>query len=263
MTNLATRSESEFPKKNAVTQAIKTGVRVRDMNDRDLDVLLATLLQKTALSLGYSNTFVDKPGDTSGSARLKLVVDDVSSAVKQRFKGITSEELKLVFQRGRTGGYGEFKGLNPPVVMSWIREYYYVSRAAELKKGVVNEEKKPEIIDFSQKMIKEICASKYGGVPMKDILKPVYFEFLQKKRLIPAGLGVAPDVYAKIINKVKARIMANQSMTLRERRNRVANKDRFLVECKNECKSYAVDEFLAKFNGEEDELIEKLSNNDE
>jgi len=54
---------------------------------------------------------------------LQILVDETMKVFKARFGSIREEEVSIIFTRGLTGEYGNFKGLSLPTFSSWAAAY--------------------------------------------------------------------------------------------------------------------------------------------
>jgi len=249
-------------------QAKKTPV-LAEMKENEIWNECNQIILKTFHNL---NKDVSSPPAIAEMKKLTQILRDLLLSGYE-YRGITTGDLNLAFDKGVRGDYGKFYGLNLTTFNEWIKSYENEeSRISALKKqhefkllekAFTPEKKELTDKDFAQCVLTDLQAVKSGGfvIPLALLYDWLYKKFEDFK---PIG-----EVRDAVINTVKARILydlkekrANKCSNSEKINRRIVDisagkyDDEFFNECKKEhYKTYLINSSMLF-----EKKIEKMAN---
>ncbi|MDR1913380.1 MAG: hypothetical protein LBQ68_02705 [Clostridiales bacterium] len=91
------------------------GTKIRECDDATIMESLAVIVAAMFATAGQKPEKKD----------VKMICREVCKDLKNRYKGLTLDEVKIACDNGVRGDYGDYFGINVVSINKWLKAYYY------------------------------------------------------------------------------------------------------------------------------------------
>lgn len=194
-------NEALFSPSELIIIKARQDVQIHFKNRLELESSISDLLYKIYYYLGY------KINDEEMTLMAATVMQDMLIY----FRWQTLEEIRLAFEKGSQGEYGEFIGLNAARFNSWMRHFLSdrkrtdaLAKELRLKEVEKKEPTKEELFAQSKAFALAAFEKFKADGSYNDIGNPVY-EFLDSIQLIPFSVERKKEMFELAKEKIKAK----------------------------------------------------------
>jgi hypothetical protein len=199
----------------ALIQGNLTGLKIREHDDETIKSTIAVLVQKMFLIAGQTPEKKD----------ITIICREVCADLRNRYKGMTLNEVDYAMNNGVRGEYGEYYGINVVSINKWLRAYYNSEERREAQRSKIFPElllpqcTKPtekEILAIKNDAYNKALSLAAAGKYVKDAGNLVYNYLVERGEIsFTEAENLAFREKARIELEAEARVRARDAKTPR------------------------------------------------